>query len=126
MRRRPALPAFCAVLVLVGQLFAFAHQANTRHITCSEHGEELEAATLDGQLHACADDHLVGVDGDAGGEHADCAIARALHQNSATPSMWLHATIVALLVVDPVIPVAHDVRVERPRYLLAPKTSPPV
>ena len=126
MRRRPALPALCAVLVLVvGQLFAFVHQATTRHITCAEHGEELEAATLAEQLHACPDDHLVGVDGDASGEHADCAIARALHQSSATPSMWLHATVVGELVGAPALPDAHDVHVDSARYRFAPKTSPP-
>lgn len=126
MRRRPALPAMCAAVLLVAaQLLALAHHASTRHVTCAEHGEELDAATLSDPLHACADDHLVGVDGDASGEHEDCALVRALHQSSATPGMWLPAALIAQPVVDAGPLTARTAHAERARYRLAPKTSPP-
>ena len=126
MRRRPALPALCAVLVLVvGQLLAFAHQAATRHVTCAEHGEELEAATLAEAPHACADDHLIGIDGDAGDHHDDCVVLRALHQNGAAPDGWIPPVLIAVenyVVVDALQSFAPAYSL----YRLAPKTSPPV
>jgi hypothetical protein len=126
MRRRPALPALCAVLLLVvGQLVALAHLADTRHVTCAEHGEEIEAATLSEHIHACGDDHLVGVDSDDDGEHEDCAIARARHQSSATPGMWLPVEDFALAVVDRGGPAQHSAAASAALFRLAPKTSPP-
>lgn len=125
MRRRRAYPAALAVVLLVGgQLAALAHYAATRHVTCAEHGELLEAATLVDRLHACEHDHLIGVEGQLGSEHDDCTIARACHQ-SATPAQPLCApTLVPALAtaeVAAVVPLA----VTDELYLIAPKTSPP-
>lgn len=126
MRRRPALPAIAAVLVLVvGQLIAFAHQAAIRHVECTEHGEELEAPELAEQLHACADDHLVGVEGDGGEHHDDCLVMRAMHQSGAAPGMWMPLSLVAEVVLEPALLVRASAHVELDRYRLAPKTSPP-
>lgn len=126
MRCRPALPAVCAVLVLVvGQLFAFAHQAAIRHVECAEHGEELEAAQLSEQLHACGDDHLVGVEGDGGEHHDDCLVLRAMHQSGAAPGMWMPLSLVAEVILEPAPLVHARTFVEQDRFRLAPKTSPP-
>jgi GMP synthase PP-ATPase subunit len=126
MRRRPALPAALAALVLVvGQLVAFAHQAATRHVECAAHGEQLEAANVAEALHACADDHLVGVDGDNGEHHEDCVVLRALHQSNSVPHAWAAPHVLALesLVIEP---AQHANAVIRALYRIAPKTSPPV
>jgi hypothetical protein len=125
MRRPSTLPALCAVLLVVGQLVALAHQAETRHVTCAEHGESLEAATLAESLHACGDDHLVGVDGSGGEHHDDCLVLRALHQSSAAPGTWLPPLVAAAeLVSDPVPHVAAS-SLAWSIFRLAPKTSPP-
>jgi hypothetical protein len=124
MRRRRAYPALLALIVLVGQLAGFAHEAETRHVTCDEHGEEIEAATLVDLLHACDQDHLIGVEGSEGGEHEDCAIVRALHQSTQTSRF-----IAVPALVPQVTQTAVCVSAPRPAatalYLIAPKTSPP-
>ncbi len=124
MLRRRAYVAACAVVLLVlGQVVALAHQAGTRHVTCGEHGEELEAATLVEQLHACEQDHLVGIEGNAG-DHEDCAIARALHQSTQTSSHVLATAVVAFVTnSDPAVVI--DLAPATALYLIAPKTSPP-
>lgn len=125
MRRPSTLPALCAVLLVVGQLVALAHQAETRHVTCAEHGEELEAAALADALHACDDDHLVGIDGSGGEHHTDCLVLRAVHQSSAAPGMWLPPPVLAAeLVCDTSAPIA-AASFAPSLYRLAPKTSPP-
>ena len=123
MRRSRAYPALLAVVLFVGQLAALAHQANTRHFTCAEHGEELEAATLVGELHACNQDHLVGVEGNHG-DHADCPIARAFHQSTQTSHVAL-APVVVPLVSESESAVARELTLLTTVYLIAPKTSPP-
>jgi hypothetical protein len=125
--RRPRLGAAAALaLLIVGQLVAFKHQADARHVTCAEHGEQLEVATgIVGHDDGCGQSHLSAVDGSGSATHEDCAIARLL-RTSARPShiATLHVTAIELSL---------DARVEtdeRPRALdiiaLAPKTSPPV
>lgn len=125
MRCRPVLPTAIAVVALVvGQLVALAHEAGTRHVTCGQHGEELEAATLAGQLDACDHEHLIAVTSGPGGDHADCAITRTLHQSTATSGTFaapqpiaivIAARPLALLALAPATAL----------YRLAPKTSPP-
>lgn len=124
MRRRPVIPALCAaVLVVVAQLVGFAHIAAERHVTCTEHGEELEAVELAEALHACEHDHLIAVDSD-GGDHDDCTIARALRQSSAAAHGWIAPD--ATVVVTETLAVAPlEVTSARTLYLIAPKTSPP-
>jgi hypothetical protein len=127
LRRRPALPAFVAAMVLVlAQLIGLAHQAAIRHVTCNEHGEELELAPLAEALHACGDQHLIAVAGDTdSAHHDDCLLARALHQSSAapTPTPIIIPTLTELPAVA-ALALAHA----RPAtlYRIAPKTSPPV
>lgn len=125
MRCRPVLPTAIAVVALVvGQLVALAHEAGTRHVTCGQHGEELEAATLAGQLDACDHDHLVAVTSGPAGDHADCAITRTLHQSTATSGMFAAPQPVAIVIAArPVVYVA--LAPAAALYRLAPKTSPP-
>jgi hypothetical protein len=125
MRRSRAHVAACAVALLVlGQLLGFAHEASTRHVTCGEHGEQLDAATLVEQLHACDQDHLVGVETDHGGDHADCAIARALHQTTQTSRIALPPQLVPVAAAHDALALA-TVAHTSALYLIAPKTSPP-
>ena len=123
MQRRRALPAACAVVLLVvAQLIGLSHQAQTRHIICAKHGEQLEAAILVGAQHVCGQSHWVGVEGNAGG-HSECELARALHQSAASCAATAVATPVAAA------PVVLAVRTPDVRhavvYRTAPKTSPP-
>lgn len=123
MTRRAVLPAaFAAVLLVVGQLVALAHEANTRHITCAEHGEQLEAAMLVGARHVCHDQHWVAVEGD-GGDHIDCAIARVLHQSTTRPTPQLATLLVAASHNE--APVVATRTRTLTLYRIAPKTSPP-
>lgn len=123
-RSRAHSAAFAVVLLVVGQLASLAHQAATRHVTCTEHGEELEAATLVDDLHACDHDHLVGVEDPGRGDHEDCAIARTLHQTTQTSRF-----IVLPRPVPSLVPAPHTARAvivtATALYLIAPKTSPP-
>ena len=126
MRRRRAYPALLAVMLLVvGQLAALAHQAQTRHVECDEHGEELEAATLAQALDACEHDHWIAVEDAGGGAHDDCAILRALHQSTETSRVYA-APVVTLFVTHTPAPPPARLAVTRELYLIAPKTSPPV
>jgi hypothetical protein len=125
MRRSRAHVAACAVVLLVtAQLAGLWHQAVERHITCSEHGEQVDAATLVGDLHACDHDHLVGVESGHAGSHEDCAIARALHQSAQT-SGFTHAPALVPLVTTTGATVVTSTARTRALYRIAPKTSPP-
>ena len=126
MRRRSALTSAFAVVVLVlGQLAALAHEASTRHVMCAEHGESIEAVRLASADDGCQQSHWVGVDGERGGDHADCEISRTLHQASIAP----HGPLPALVVIVPAKPA--PIAAPRPvdhrfaLYRIAPKTSPP-
>ena len=126
MRRRSATPAVLAVVLLVaGQLMALAHEAESRHVICEQHGEQLEAAKLVEPLHACDHDHWVGVEGDHGGDHEECAMARTLRQASATPDPTVSPS--PALATEQLIETFHLEQVATATlYLIAPKTSPPV
>lgn len=123
MTRRSIPAAFALCVFVASQLIAFVHEASTRHVTCAEHGEQLEAAVLVGvQQHRCHDQHFVAVEGD-GGSHDECVIARALHQ-SATSQVAQHAiTVESSHDIAQTPPVARAATIAR--YLIAPKTSPP-
>jgi hypothetical protein len=125
VRRRVMPAAFAVALLVVGQLLALAHNAATRHVECDEHGEVLEAAQLSVALHDCDQDHLVGVENDAGGDHDDCSIARLLQQSAATPDATpppVRAP--ALDALDHARPTS-VVAIATALYRIAPKTSPP-
>jgi hypothetical protein len=111
-------------LLVVGQVAAFAHEAATRHVTCAEHGEQLEAATLAGQDDNCGQSHLIGVDSDIGG-HQDCDIARLLRTSTRTSQApVLHVATIELATVQIIASVERTRPVDVLR--IAPKTSPPV
>ena len=127
MRRRPVTAAaFAVVLFVVGQLLALVHEAESRHVECAEHGEELDAPDLDlDRDDGCGKAHFVGVEGDEDGEHQDCAIARLLRtstQTSQAPRIHVAVTTVAKLELVARVVIAHPIDV----ILIAPKTSPPV
>lgn len=114
------------VLLVAGQLVAFAHEAAVRHAVCSEHGELLDVATPSEHASSTDRDHAewLAVEGHGGG-HADCTIARLLEQPSATESAAVSiavATQTTQLADRPLtaVELALDL------YLIAPKTSPPV
>src|SRR5881394_719591 len=126
MTRRPVLPAaFAAVLLVVGQLVAFAHEANTRHFTCAKHGELLEAAVMSSARapHACQNQHWGAVEGN-GGSHTDCAIARTLQQSTTRATNHVLASVaIAIGHADtPPVAIHHNVG---SLFRIAPKTSPP-
>ena len=127
MRRRPTFAAgFAVVLFVVGQLAALQHEAASRHVTCSEHGEQLEAPDLGGTLDdGCGQAHWVGVEGGSGSEHQDCTIARLLRTSANASSATLvsaYVEIIAKVDAQPAIPQLRTTDV----LLIAPKTSPPV
>jgi len=123
--RRPKLAAAAAVaLFVVGQVLALSHEAESRHVTCTEHGEQLEAANLDGHDDGCGQAHFVGVDGDKGGDHEDCSILRLLNTSTRTS----HAVELQLVAVSfATVETADSIDVPRivDLILIAPKTSPP-
>lgn len=123
MSRRSIPAAFALIVLVASQLAALAHESTTRHVTCAEHGEQLEAAVLVGlQQHRCHDQHLVAVEGN-GGAHDECVITRTLHQ-SATAHVAQHAfTLETTHAVRQPMLAAAPTTVAR--YLIAPKTSPP-
>jgi hypothetical protein len=124
MRRRPALAAgFAVVLLVAGQLTGLAHQAFTSHVTCHEHGEEVEAVVLAGRVDSCEHAHFIGVEGE-GGDHEDCLIVRALHQSSATPGST-HLLLIATRSIELVDLPLRTVALAADLYRIAPKTSPP-
>ena len=125
-RRRPALSAaFAVVLLVAGQLSALAHAAETRHVVCEEHGETLEAVELAGNDDGCEHAHFIGVDSDAGGEHEDCEVLRALHQASDAPGRPAHEVLAPVTTDGPVAAAPRGPPVAAALYLIAPKTSPP-
>jgi hypothetical protein len=123
--RRPKLAAAAAVaLFVVGQVLALAHEAESQHVTCDEHGEQLEAAILEGHDDGCGQQHLIGVKGDTGGEHEDCSILRLLNTSTRTS----HTADIQLSTIT-VASIETFAALDRPRavdvLLVAPKTSPP-
>jgi hypothetical protein len=123
MSRRSIPAAFALIVLVASQLIGFAHESSTRHVTCAEHGEQLEAAVLVGiQQHRCHDQHFVAVEGD-GGSHDECLIARTLHQ-SAMAHVTPHAVSIETthqIGLSPMVTAPSPIA----RYLIAPKTSPP-
>ena len=125
MHRRPTrTAAFAVVLFVVGQLVAFEHESESRHVTCSEHGEQIDAADLGATRDdGCGQSHFVGVDGE-GGDHKDCAIARLLRTSTNTSDApTTHVTTTTIEMVELPAPIANTRSVAV--ILIAPKTSPP-
>ena len=123
--RRPKFAAAAAVaLFVVGQVLALSHAAESRHVTCTEHGEQLEAAKLNGHDDGCGKQHLIGVE-DMGGDHEDCPILRLLDTSTRTS----HAVDIQLATLEhsssqTFTAIARPLAVDL--LLIAPKTSPPV
>lgn len=121
---RRAVPTVLAVaLLVVGQLAALAHEAGTRHVTCVQHGEQLEAATLVGAQQGGDHAHWLAVKG-TGGAHSECEIARALHQSSA-PAVADAVHVPIAITETSSAPRLVAVQTDVALYRIAPKTSPP-
>lgn len=125
MHRRPTrTAAFAVVLFVVGQLVALQHAAEERHVTCAEHGEQLETVDLGSTRDdGCGQSHLIGVD-DTGGDHEECASSRLLRTSTKT-SDGLHpyVLVTTTAVLELPAPIAWTRYVDV--ILIAPKTSPP-
>jgi hypothetical protein len=126
MRRRPTIAAgFALVVLVVAQLAAHAHRSATRHVTCEEHGEELEAAVV---VAAHPDDGVarwLAVEDGGGEEHEECLFASALRQGGLAPAHARAPIAIAALELSPPPRTAETIAVAA-LYRLAPKTSPPL
>jgi hypothetical protein len=145
---RPGLQqAQAALLVLafvVGQVGSFLHAAFERHTVCAEHGEIVhvpghadggppghaaaEIGLTGGQAEASRDARDALRDGSAASaEHAHdhCYLCPASRQPlDARPSSDAIAAVVPGVVASPLPAVVASS--DRARYIIAPKTSPPV
>jgi hypothetical protein len=125
MSRRPAFAsAFAVVLLLVGRFVAFHHEAEVRHVTCEEHGEQLDAPRLADEIDDSAHAHWIGIDSDVG-DHHECSIAGLLRMSGRLSECALDH------LVTPIVATVACSRVEQHAVLvdvllIAPKTSPPV
>jgi hypothetical protein len=113
-----------ALAAMAGQIGSYAHLAFTRHITCAEHGELVEAAAAGGTVDEHRETRVAdgGLSGAHGHDH--CAIAPQRRDRTHLSSPAPHASTLpelvvarALVVVNP--PSPFDL------LLLAPKNSPP-
>lgn len=125
--------ALCALL-LAGLLGDSIHRAQVHHAICPEHGELVEVAThtIDAsrakheETSRCQREHVEAGDESGGDHHDACFLASMPKAESvaAAPTLTfepdfplvLHAEVSATIATPPSIP----------RYLLAPKNSPPV
>lgn len=122
-RQHARTAAFAVVLLLVGNVLAWVHEAKVRHVTCAEHGEELHASASKREPATSDDSRWVAVDGQ-GGEHQDCSIARLLRTSTRTTTgACTSAVVIAVATVEAtaLVPQIHAVDV----IAIAPKTSPP-
>ncbi len=122
-RRHIGTAAFAVVLLLVGNVLAWVHESEVRHVTCAEHGEELHAFVQTGEPVTSDDSRWIGIDGQ-GGEHQDCSIARLLRTSARTAGGACASTViitVATAETTALVPRIHVVDI----VALAPKTSPP-
>jgi hypothetical protein len=118
---RRGLSAAAVVLLVVAQLGALAHQAAVRHVRC-EHGELVEAASI--EAHLGGDARLVGVTNPGAPDDEHCTLASALRQHGTAPHT--PTLVVAMAACTSVAPPATAARFAAASlYLIAPKTSPP-
>jgi hypothetical protein len=116
-----------AVAAMVGQVGSYAHLAATRHVTCAEHGELVEAGSPSAVTPANRDQAESRYAAAEGGEahgHEHCAITphrrdRATHEHVRTAIVGGQSSFVARVVADRGPPRAIDL------IRLAPKNSPP-
>ena len=117
MRCRSA--ALALVVLVLGQLSAWAHDGSVRHVVCAQHGELIEAPRL-ARAEASGSWLIAVEDSAAGDEH--CTLESTLHQHAAP------CAAPALIVALPAVVVALAAIVTRHLELdfrIAPKTSPP-
>jgi hypothetical protein len=126
MRRLPPIfTTLVVMLLVVGRFAALSHDAAVRHITCAEHGEQVEAAPSTGVLVVADHDRWLAANADGQGpEHDHCAIARAVRDDgTVTASPAPSVAVVSIEHVSQLESVG--VFVTTSTYRLAPKTSPP-
>jgi hypothetical protein len=127
LRWHAALTALVFVAASVGGL---AHEANTSHVRCAEHGELVHGVAATGlAAHVHADAATPSVHelpplrgAEVGHDH--CLLASAVHSVSLASRVAIVATTVTTthvaIEVAPVVVASSDL------LLTAPKTSPPV
>lgn len=122
-RRHSGIAAFWIALMVIGQVLAWHHQAETTHITCPEHGEQIDAPEAARFEASDSRQRLVAV-GDGAARHRDCAINRLLRSPTRTSQpAELHA-VTTVAIGDAPIATASWARFTSV-IDIAPKTSPP-
>jgi hypothetical protein len=122
-RRTTATAALAVVVLLVGNLLAWLHESEVRHVTCAEHGEQLHAAESTAMSSRSDNVRWIAIEGPAG-EHQDCTSARQLRTSTQITPGGLGCTLViaaASVEATVLAPRSHAVDV----IAIAPKTSPP-
>lgn len=111
-----------AVLLCLLWPLASWHELTTRHEVCSEHGERLDVAhdTADGPDEDGL--RVTGEDEDDG--HDECPFTPLAQPADGEPRFVL-PEVVELAHLEPATPVSAARVPAFPRYLLAPKQSPP-
>jgi hypothetical protein len=129
LRRSPskfAVLALAITLLLVQQGETW-HLAWKEHVRCAEHGEWIDvagpakAAAASRALHG----PLVDAAASSSREHYHCTIVESSRVRATTWDSGLDATPPKPLISPVCAPVPEPVVIGFPRYLLAPKHSPP-
>jgi hypothetical protein len=131
-RLQQGLAVALVAVGLFGQLAAYAHLAFTRHVTCADHGElvdagaEPESLQRDPQATATTAETVVGAQASAAHGHDHCLLAPVRRDRGALtlPAAELLAVLARTddLVAPRAIVPAPAIALLR----LAPKSSPPV
>jgi len=124
--------ALCALL-LTGLLGDSIHRAQVRHALCPEHGDLVDVAahtsiaphSLHAETGTCQREHVDAGETDGSGHHDHCLLA-ALPKAESVADAPTPAFGPEFLAVLPIaVPSAEVLTSSFPRYLLAPKNSPP-
>lgn len=116
-----------ALAAMLAQVGSYAHLAATRHVTCAEHGELVDAGHLAAPTGAAVDraeSRYIAVERDATHGHEHCAVAphrraRAIHEVVRSAVAAVAPARIGRSAVDVAPPRAIDL------IRLAPKGSPP-
>lgn len=125
-RRWPVRTAFFAALLVLAQLFAFAHESAVRHVQCAAHGELVETTDAGATSVYSQDAQLVAAgDHASAAEHEHCAVASSLHSAASPARAAVSMPAPPPAVATAAAPTLVEHALESP-YRFAPKTSPPV
>jgi hypothetical protein len=124
--------ALVALVFVASQLGSYLHAATEHHARCPEHGELIHVDAPAGATVAveaadasAAEGAALRSAGDEGHEHDHCYLCPVSRERLGTIS---HADAIAAatpVVIAHALPAA-AMHVGQPRYVIAPKTSPPL